>query len=199
MTKSQKSIIYISGQCIGIIMEANKSNIDFLDDEFDEEEEDTLEDMYLVFDCRNKHYGIEIRYVTEIVAMQSITEVPDLPEYFKGLINLRGRVFPVMDVALRFNQPPAEYNERTCFVIASYENSILGLIVDGVEEVVKIPSSEVEPPPNMGDAYHNRFIQGMGKVDGEVRILLDIHNLIHDEETKNANSAVSDKNEPGFE
>ena len=175
------------------------NSIDFLDDEFDDEEEATLEDMYLVFNCRDKHYGIEIRYVTEIVAMQSITEVPDLPEYFKGLINLRGRVFPVMDVAIRFNQPQAEYNERTCFVIASYENSILGLIVDGVEEVVRIPESEIEPPPNMGDAYHNRFIQGMGKVRSDVVILLDIHNLIHDEETKQAGSAAKDIKEQGFE
>ena len=170
----------------------SSKDVDFLDDDFDEEEEDTLEDMYLVFKCMNKDYGIEIRYVTEIVALQSITEVPDLPPYIKGIINLRGRVFPVMDVRLRFNLPSEEYNERTCFVIASYDNYTVGLIVDAVSEVLKIPAAEVEPPPNIGDAYHNRYVHGIGKVGNTVKILLSLHNLIYNEDMKKVDSVIKE-------
>jgi len=167
------------------------------DDLYDEDDEDTLEDMYLVFTCDNKQYALEIRHVTEIVALQNITEVPDLPHYIKGIINLRGRVFPVLDVRSRFNQNEIEYNERTCFVIASMEGNTIGLIVDAVNEVVKIPAAEIEPPPKMGDSVNSRFVRGIGKINNSVKIVLDLHNLLREDEVRNLDSRIQEMKEAG--
>ncbi len=162
--------------------ERNTSNL-FDDDElFDEDEEDTLLDKYLVFSCDNKLYALEIRYVTEIVAIQTITDVPDLPPAIKGIINLRGKVFPVLDVRIRFNLPVIEYTERTCFIIAAMDDSTIGLIVDSVKEVEKIPASEIEPPPKMGETTNSRFVKGIGKTGNDVKIILDLKNLLREGE-----------------
>ncbi|MBE7412508.1 MAG: chemotaxis protein CheW [Leptospiraceae bacterium] len=152
------------------------------DDFFDEDEEDTLENKYLVFVCDKKLYSLEIRYVTEIVAMQPITEVPNLPPSIMGIINLRGKVLPVLDVRIRFNVAKREYDERTCIIIASMDNSSIGLIVDAVNEVEFIPESEIEPPPKMGDSINSKFVKGIGKSGEEVKIILDLKNLIHESE-----------------
>jgi len=169
---------------------------DLLDDDlYDEDDEDTLEDMYLVFTCENKQYALEIRYVTEIVALQRITEVPDLPAYIKGIINLRGRVFPVLDVRLRFNIKEQVYDERTCFVIASINENTIGLIVDAVNEVVKIPKENIEPPPKMGDMVTSRYVMGIGKVDDTVKILLNLESLLKDKEVLKVEEKIQELEE----
>lgn len=162
------------------------------EDFYDDDDEDTLEDMYLVFTCDKKQYALEIRYVTEIVALQTITEVPDLPVYIKGIINLRGKVFPVLDIRSRFNMPSEPYTERTCFVIASMDNSTIGLIVDAVTEVLKIPATEIEPPPKMGDALNSRYVQGIGKIGNGVKIILNLYNILHEEEVKKVDAKINE-------
>ena len=148
---------------------------------FTVDEEDTQKDKYLTFLLANEDYGIEIRYVTEIIGIQRITEVPDMPDFLRGVINLRGKVIPVMDVRTRFGMHCREYDDRTCIVVVDIDGKAMGLVVDRVNEVSNIPATQVEPPPRTsGD--RGRFIQGLGKVGENVKILLDVRRLRQDEE-----------------
>jgi len=155
-----------------------------LDSFEDEEDEDTLKDKYLTFKLGAEDYGIEIRYVTEIVGLQKVTEVPDMPAFVKGVMNLRGQVIPVMDVRLRFNMPPRDYDERTCIVVVNILDVQLGLVVDTVNEVRSITEENISPPPKVAAADSVRYIKGMGKVEDEVKILLDGEKLLFDDEIK---------------
>jgi purine-binding chemotaxis protein CheW len=152
----------------------------------DEEDdgEDTQEDKYLTFVIGKEDFGIEIRYVTEINGIQGITEVPDMPPYVKGVINLRGKVIPVMDIRLRFGVEERPYDDRTCIIVININEQPVGLIVDRVLEVLDIPKSEIEPPPMMRKGRSNRFIQGMGKVGDQVKMLLNASKLLFDEEER---------------
>ncbi|MEW6192920.1 MAG: chemotaxis protein CheW [Bacillota bacterium] len=154
-------------------------NADLLEDE---EGEDTQEDKFLTFILGEEEYGIEIRHVTEIIGIQSITEVPDMPAHVKGVINLRGKVVPVMDMRLRFGMPERPYDDRTCIVVINIDGQAVGLVVDRVSEVLDIPKDDIEPPPAVKRGAGSRFIQGMGKVGAEVKILLNAERLLHDEE-----------------
>ena len=146
------------------------------------ENEDTLKNMYLTFRLGNEDYGIEIRYVTEIVGLQKITEVPDMPVFVKGVVNLRGQVIPVLDVRLRFNMQPREYDERTCIIVVNVGGSQVGLVVDTVNEVRNIDDDQISPPPKTAGADSARYIQGMGKVGESVIILLEGQRLLHEHE-----------------
>jgi purine-binding chemotaxis protein CheW len=156
-------------------------DVDLLEDD-DEEAEATQEDKFLTFVIGKEEYGIEIRYVTEIIGIQSITGVPDMPPYIKGAINLRGKVIPVMDVRLRFGFEERLYDDRTCIIVININEKPVGLIVDRVLEVLDIQKSEIEPPPKMRMGDGNRFIQGMGKVGDQVKLLLDADKLLFDKE-----------------
>jgi len=159
------------------------SKDDFIqDDLYDEEDEDTLSNRYLAFHLGGEDYGIEIRYVTEIVGVQKITEVPDMPEFVKGVVNLRGQVIPVMDMRLRFHMEPRAYDERTCVVVVNLDGMFVGLIVDTVQEVREIPEESVSPPPQLSKSEKSRYILGMGKVGDEVKILLNLCKLLREEE-----------------
>ncbi len=155
---------------------------ELMEDDLYDEDEDTLSSRYLTFHLGAEDYGIEIRYVTEIVGVQKITEVPDMPEFVKGVINLRGQVIPIMDVRLRFNLPPRDYDERTCVIVVNIEGSVVGLIVDTVQEVREIRPENVSPAPKLGRSEKVRYILGMGKVGDEVKILLDVGKLLREEE-----------------
>ncbi|MBF0644847.1 chemotaxis protein CheW [Desulfuromonas acetoxidans] len=144
--------------------------------------EDTQEGKYLTFHMGDEDYGIEIRYVTEIIGIQRITEVPDMPGFIKGVINLRGKVIPVMDVRARFNLPPREYDERTCIVVVQLNTTSVGLVVDKVNEVADIPPENIEPPPRSTAGGSSEYIQGMGKMGERVKILLNVGKLLYDNE-----------------
>ncbi|WP_321531938.1 chemotaxis protein CheW [uncultured Desulfuromonas sp.] len=144
--------------------------------------EDTQEGKYLTFHMGDEDYGIEIRYVTEIIGIQRITEVPDMPSFIKGVINLRGKVIPVMDVRARFNLPPREYDERTCIVVVQLNTTSVGLVVDKVNEVADIPPENIEPPPRSTAGGSSDYIQGMGKMGERVKILLNVGKLLYDNE-----------------
>jgi len=147
------------------------------------EEEDTQKDKFLTFSIGNEYYGIEIKYVTEIVGVQPITEVPELPDYIRGIINLRGKIIPVMDVRLRFKKPLREYNDRTCIIVVDIKDISIGLIIDSVSEVLSIPEGDRVPPPEINKGSSNRYIMCIGKVGNDVKLILDCDKLLNDEET----------------
>lgn len=144
--------------------------------------EDTQEGKYLTFHMGDEDYGIEIRYVTEIIGIQRITEVPDMPCFIKGVINLRGKVIPVMDVRARFNLPPRDYDERTCIIVVQMSTTSVGLVVDKVNEVADIPPQNIEPPPRSTAGGSSDYIEGMGKMGDRVKILLNVGKLLYDSE-----------------
>ncbi len=143
-------------------------------------DEDTQADKYLTFVLEKEEFGIEIRHVTEIISIPNITEVPEMPPYIKGVINLRGKVIPVMDVRLRFGMEERSYDNRTCAVVICIEEQSVGLIVDRVSEVLDIPKGDIEPPPRGERGENNRFNQGLGKVGEQVKILLNARQLLFD-------------------
>ena len=157
-----------------------------LQESFDEDlyDENAMDGKVLTFHLAGEDYGIAIQYVTEIIGIQKITEVPDMPDYVKGVINLRGRVIPVMDVRIRFCMPPREYDDRTCIIVVNVDDKSIGLVVDLVNEVADIPEAQIEPPPSAGRQGSN-YIFGIGKIEDEVKILLDVTSLLYDIDVEN--------------
>ena len=153
-------------------------------------EDDTQKDRYLAFALGSESYGIEIRYVIEIIGIQKITEIPELPVYVKGIINLRGRIIPVIDIRLRFKKEPEAYNDRTCVIVVEMKELLIGLIVDRVAEVLTIPEAETVDPPQMNMSYSNRYIKKIGKVGNEVKLLLDCEKLLTENELEDISEAI---------
>jgi purine-binding chemotaxis protein CheW len=133
---------------------------------------------YLTFILGSESFGLDIHYVREIIGMQKITPVPDVPDWVKGVINLRGKVIPVMDVRARFRMSSRAYDDRTCIIVIHVGEWLVGLVVDTVSEVLDIPAADVEPPPAAFGKSQDHFIAGMGKVGNAVRMLLDAEKLL---------------------
>ncbi len=149
---------------------------------FQQDDEDTQHGKYLTFPLGGEVFGIEIRYVTEIIGIQAITFVPEVPPYVKGIINLRGKIIPVIDMRLKFDKPEVEYTDRTCIVVVEEKDVSIGLIVDSVADVVDIPDDQVLPPPRFKSGRQNKYIKGIGKVGDEVRMLIDCDMITGDGE-----------------
>lgn len=156
----------------------------------EEMEEDTLKDRYLTFSLGKESYGLEVRYVTEIIGIQPITEIPELPEYVRGIINLRGKIIPVMDIRLRFKKEWKEYNDRTCTIVVDIRDVSIGLIVDSVSEVITIPEQNIVEPPQMNKGFNNRYIKKIGKVGNDVKLLLDCEKLLTDDELESLDKVL---------
>ncbi len=143
---------------------------------------------YLTFSLAGEEYGIAILKVKEIIGMMPITPVPQAPNFVKGVINLRGRVIPVTDLRLKFGMEPLEYNERTCIIVVEVtgnESTILmGLVVDSVSEVMNIREEDIQDTPTFGTQLNTDYILGMAKMDGGVKILLDIDRVLSVDEIK---------------
>lgn len=143
---------------------------------------------YLTFALGKEEYGIPIQRVKEIIGMMEITGVPRTPDFIKGVINLRGKIIPLMDLRLKFGLPEKTYSERTCIIVvevASEEDRsvrMMGIAVDMVSEVVNIAEGDVEQPPRYGNGVDIRFLRGMGKVKGKVVMLLDMDRVLSAEE-----------------
>ena len=153
------------------------------DDSWDDDDEvDAQKDKFLTFRIADEEFAISIGHVIEIVGIQKITEVPDMPDFVKGVINLRGKVIPVMDVRLRFHLPSVAYDDRTCVVVVSVGDVTIGLVVDTVSEVVDIPEANISPPPRFSSATSGRYVSGMGKIGEAVKIIIDTEKLLRDEE-----------------
>ncbi|MEN6349069.1 MAG: chemotaxis protein CheW [Syntrophomonas sp.] len=146
-------------------------------------EEDTQKGKFLTFIIGREEYGIEIRFVTEIIGgIQRITVVPEVPDYVKGIINLRGKIIPVIDVNLRFKKEAKEYGDRTCIIVVNIQDISVGMIVDNVAEVLSIAEEDIVAPPDIRAGFHHRYIKGIGKVGTKVVLILDCDKLLSDEE-----------------
>jgi purine-binding chemotaxis protein CheW len=157
-------------------------------DELEEEDEDTQRNQYLTFRIGPEDFAIAISAVVEIVGIQPVTEVPDMPDFVRGVINLRGRVIPAIDVRKRFEMTDREYDARTCIVVVDLGGTAVGLIVDTVSEVLSIPSEAVTPPPSVQRGRQSRFVRGMGRVGDAVKILLDLDKLLLEDEQQSVAS-----------
>ncbi len=155
-----------------------------LEENLEFENEDTQKGRYLTFNLGKEDYGIEIKYVTEIIGIQPITQVPELPDYLKGIINLRGKIIPVMDVRIRFRKEPLSYTDRTCIIVIDINETSIGLIVDTVSEVASIDDQDIMPPPNYKTGFNNRYVKGIGRIGNEVKLLLDCGKILSEDETE---------------
>lgn len=142
-----------------------------------EEWEETQHGRFLTFVVDGEALGVEIAYVKEIIGIQPIARLPDTPAYIKGVINLRGKIIPVIDMRLKFNKQPADYTDRTCVIVVDIGHYSAGLIVDRVTEVLRIEQNDIVPPPEQSTGQGN-YIKGIGKSDGQVKLLLDTEKLL---------------------
>jgi purine-binding chemotaxis protein CheW len=137
---------------------------------------------YLTFVLANEEYGFEILKVREIIGMMDTTAVPGMPPYVNGVINLRGKVIPVIDMRSKFGMAPTEHTSETCIIVVDVQGSLMGVVVDKVSEVLDIRGEEIEDAPNVGVAVQNDFILGMAKAKGRVKILLEINRVLTEAE-----------------
>jgi len=148
-------------------------------------EDDAQKGKYMTFKSGNEFFGLEIQYVEQIIQFQTITAIPETEDYIKGLINLRGKVIPVVDVCLRFKQEPFVYNDRTCIIVINVKSMTVGLIVEQIADVVEIKEENILPPPSIGRgerAGQNKYVYGIGKVGDTVKLLLDPDKLLNDDD-----------------
>ncbi len=145
-----------------------------------------LAGKYLTFRLAEEEYGIEILKVQEIIKMMDITKVPRMPDFVRGVINLRGKVIPVVDLRLKFGMEAKETTEKTCVVVVQLQGTVskitMGAIVDEVSEVLDISADQIEPPPEFGTSVDTAFILGMGKVGKKVIMLLDVDKVLSTKE-----------------
>jgi purine-binding chemotaxis protein CheW len=142
--------------------------------------------QYLAFGLAGEAFAMEIRFVKEVLQFEDLTQVPLMPPFIRGVINLRGAVVPVIDLSIRFGRPPTEISRRTCIVILETSGAggrgSLGVMVDSVSEVLELAASDIEPSPSFGTDARAEFILGVGKVGTRFVILLDVHHILSREE-----------------
>jgi purine-binding chemotaxis protein CheW len=144
-----------------------------------------LAGKYLTFSLGNEEYGLPVLKVREIIKVMDITPVPQVPAHVKGVVNLRGKVIPVIDLRAKFGLPSAEYTDRTCIVVVDVamakERVMLGVIVDAVSEVLNVAAAEIDQPPSFGERVVTDYMLGLAKVKGTVKILLDLDCVLRSE------------------
>ncbi|HXN46395.1 MAG TPA: chemotaxis protein CheW [Bryobacteraceae bacterium] len=137
---------------------------------------------YLVFELGREEFGIRVLKVREIMGIQDITAVPQTPAHVKGVINLRGKVIPVVDLRLKFGLPEQEYTQRTCIIVVQVQGEagpmLMGIVVDGVAEVLNLAAADIEDTPDFGDGTATPYLLGMAKVKDKVKILLEIDRVL---------------------
>jgi len=152
------------------------------------------EGKYLTFTLAEEEYGIGILKIKEIIGMLPITSVPQTPDFVKGVINLRGKVIPVMDLRLRFGMPSIDYTERTCIIVVEIGGStgtvLIGIVVDAVSEVLNIKGDDIEKTPTFGTKLNTDYILGMAKMEGGVKILLHIDRVLSNDELSQLSEAA---------
>lgn len=132
---------------------------------------------YLTFVLDGEDYGLDVLQVREIIGLHDITKVPQTTDFVEGVINLRGKVIPVIDLRTKFRLQRATYNDETCIIVVDV-GELMGIIVDTVREVYEIRAEDIEPPPRLGGGANTEFLTGMGKVKGEVKMLLDMNKVM---------------------
>lgn len=143
-------------------------------------------EKYLTFSMADEEYGIGILKIKEIIGMMPVTTIPQTPTFVKGVINLRGRVIPVIDLRLRFGMDSIDYTERTCIIVVEIEGTDgtvqIGIVVDSVSEVLNIKGDDIEETPTFGTKLNTSYILGMAKMEGGVKILLDIDRVLSEDQ-----------------
>ena len=141
---------------------------------------------YLTFSLAKEEYGIGILKVKEIIGMMAITTIPRTPPFVKGVINLRGKVIPIIDLRLKFNMEAIPYTDRTCIIVVEIDSDastvLIGIVVDAVSEVLNIREDEIEDTPKFGTKLNTEYILGMAKIQKGVKILLNIDQVLSAEE-----------------
>jgi len=150
---------------------------------------------HLTFNLQNESYGIDVLKVREIIRLTNITAVPRMPDYVKGVINLRGKIIPVIDLRLRFGFTGAKDTDLTCIIVVQVKmpdgkNTQMGLVVDGVEEVINLAASDIEETPDFGGKISTDYIVGMAKVKGKVKTLLNIDRVLGADELQQIRAAA---------
>jgi purine-binding chemotaxis protein CheW len=149
---------------------------------------------YLTFHLINEEFGVRVLKVREIMGVQEITAVPQTPPHMKGVINLRGKVIPVVDLRLKFGLPAVEYNQRTCIIVVQVQGDsgpiLMGVVVDGVSEVLNLTAAEIEDSPDFGQDTAAQYLLGMAKVKGKVKILLDIDRILSSQELRSLSEVL---------
>jgi len=153
-------------------------------------ESDDIENLYLTFEVARETYAVNISHVTEIVGMQRISAMPDVPDYIRGAMNLRGKVIPIMDVRLRFGLPWQNYDDRTTIIVLNLNGSPTGLVVDKVTDVLTIAPESIDPPTHWhggggkteGDKEQKGVVKGLGRHQDGVSIILDVPRLLSDKD-----------------
>lgn len=152
------------------------------------------EGKYLTLALGREEYGIGIQKIKEIIGLMPVTAVPQTPDYVKGVVNLRGKVIPVIDLRIRFGMESIDYTERTCIIVVEIsgkgEMAPIGIIVDSVSEVLNVKEEDIEDPPSFGNESNTRYILGMGKMEDGVKILLDIDRVLSEEEMESLREAL---------
>ncbi len=138
---------------------------------------------HLTFSLGKEEYGLPILKVKEIIGMMEITHVPQTPDFIKGVVNLRGKIIPIMDLRLKLAMQEREYNERTCIIVVEVKindaKRLMGIVVDTVSEVINIQQNDIEPPPEYQTKVDKGFLTGMGKIKGKVVMLLNIEQIVN--------------------
>jgi purine-binding chemotaxis protein CheW len=150
---------------------------------------------YLSFRLAKEEFAIDVLSVREIMGLQDVTAVPQTPTYVKGVINLRGKVIPVIDLRVKFGLPEAEYTHRTCIIVVQIDTVagrlLMGSIVDGVSEVLTLQPADIEDTPDFGDGARVPYLLGMAKIKGKVKILLDINMVLNSQELTGIEAVLS--------
>lgn len=160
------------------------------DDYYDDDDEDTQKDRFLTFRIADEEYAVAISCVIEVIGMQKITHVPDMPEFVKGVINLRGQVIPITDIRMRFGMKTREYDDRTCIVVVNVEETFVGIVVDTVSDVLDMPEAMIAPAPQINQTPGSRYIQGLGKVNEDVKIILDVNKLLYEKKFETIDTVI---------
>jgi len=149
---------------------------------------------YLTFSLGREEFGIQVRHVREIMGIQDITAVPGTPPHLKGVLNLRGKIIPVVDLRLKFAFPDAPFTQTTCIVVVQVmqdgEPAMIGLIVDGVSEVLSLAAADIEDAPDFGEGVNTPFVLGIAKCKGSVKILLKIEDILTLQELRGLSTLV---------
>jgi len=155
--------------------------------------------QYLTFKLAEEIFALEVANVREILEFTKVTKVPQTPDFMRGVINLRGSVVPVVDMRLKFGMPMTEKTVNTCIIVVEIsfddETTVIGALVDSVQEVFELEASQIEPPPRFGAKLRTEFIKGMGKRDGQFIIILDIDRVFSAEELEYVKEMENEKQE----